>query len=136
MKTVEIPVPIGKTTTIILLIVKCLILLVALTFALASLGVFAKKNNDIKKITENSPFSDRYCILFLNDNQGFSSNSICKFVIGGQATVSFLILTALVTIVLSVIIKRRYCTTYTYTYTYTYIYIYIYIRTGVNYIAM
>ena len=114
MKTVEIPVPTGKTTTIILLIVKCLILLVALTFALASLGVFAEKNNDIKKFTENSPFSDRYCILFLNDDQGFSSNSICKFVIGGQATVSFLILAALVTIVLAVIIKRRYCTTHIY----------------------
>lgn len=57
MKAVKIPVPAGKSTTIILLIVKCLLLLVALTFALISLGVFAKKNNDIKKFTED-PFSD------------------------------------------------------------------------------
>ena len=108
------PVPVGNIFTIILLILKCLLLLAALTFALVSLGVFADKNNDIKKITENSPFSDHYCILFINDDQGFSSNSICQFVIGGQATVSFLILAALATIVLAVIIKRRYCTTHTY----------------------
>ena len=116
MKTVSvnIPVPSGNIATIILLIVKFLILLVALTFALASLGVFADKNNDIKKLTENTPLFDRYCILFVNDQKGFSSNSICKFVIGGQATVSFLILVALVTIVLAVIIKRRYSTTYKY----------------------
>ena len=117
MKTVSvnIPVPSGNIATIILLIIKFLILLVALTFALASLGVFADKNNDVKKLTENSRFFDRYCILFVNnDAQVFSSNSICKFVIGGQATVSFLILVALVTIVLGVIIKRRYSTTYIY----------------------
>ena len=115
MRTVNNPLPGGNIFTIILLIVKSLLLLAALTFALVSLGVFANKNNDIKKITENSPFSDHYCILFLNDDQGFSSNSICQFVIGGQATVSFLILAALVTIVLAVIIKRRYCTTHTHT---------------------
>ena len=118
MKTVNVPVPDGNIATIILLIVKCLILLAALTFALGSLGVFAHKNNDIKKVAEDTPFSDRYCILFINDQKGFSSNSVCKFVIGGQATVSFLILVALVTIVLAVIIKRRYSTTYIYIYIY------------------
>ena len=110
------PVPVGNLFTIILLIVKFFLLFVALTFALVSLGVLADKNNDIKKITENSPFSDHYCILLIDDDQGFSSNSIYQFVIVGQATVSFLILAALVTIVLAVIIKRRYCTTYTHTY--------------------
>ena len=43
MKTVNVPVPDGNIVTIILLIVKCLILLAALTFALGSLGVFAHK---------------------------------------------------------------------------------------------
>ena len=61
MKTVKIPVLALNTTTIILLIVKCLILLVALTFALVSLGVFADKNSDIEN---NAIHGDNYCILF------------------------------------------------------------------------
>lgn len=111
MKTVKIPVLALNTTTIILLIVKCLILLVALTFSLVSLGVFADKNSDIEN---NAIHRDNYCILFLsstasNNNHIFGSNSICQFVIVGQAAVSFLILTTIVVVILGVIIKKRYC---------------------------